>query len=117
DNDPIEVRFIQESLLQYYKSQFQSADIAYFFVTPEACEKNWVDNYHKDSEGNMIFTEGLESRLSYIDLPFRSEKIQIHHGRTEEEFWEIFQAVYHKIEPEDEIIFDVTHSFRALPMF
>lgn len=37
-------------------------------------------------------------------------------GKTEDEFWRIFETIVATVEPKDEVIFDVTHSFRSIPL-
>lgn len=44
------------------------------------------------------------------------EAIKIPEGLNEEEIWEIFNIVFEKLENGDEVIYDITHSFRSLPM-
>ena len=44
------------------------------------------------------------------------EKVGIPGGSSVEEFWEIFETVNEHIPEEAEIVFDVTHSFRSLPL-
>jgi len=41
--------------------------------------------------------------------------VDIPEGRTENELWEIFEKIIDVINPQDEIYFDITHSFRSLP--
>ncbi len=41
--------------------------------------------------------------------------VDIPDGRNEAELWQIFTAVADAVEPEDRVIFDITHGFRSLP--
>jgi CRISPR-associated Csx2 family protein len=115
------VRFVQESLLQHYSSALSSDDKVFFFTTDEATKKNRENDGHavKDSDGKWqtLQRQGLKERLESINLKCSFEKVRIEDGKSENELWSIFQTVYGKIEPNDELIFDVTHSFRVLPMF
>src|SRR5690606_12368407 len=43
-------------------------------------------------------------------------KVLIPDGISESEIWGIFQIVFDQLQNKDEIIYDVTHSFRSLPM-
>lgn len=38
-------------------------------------------------------------------------------GQSEDELWQIFEAVVNSVEPGETIILDVTHSFRSIPLF
>jgi CRISPR-associated DxTHG motif protein len=44
------------------------------------------------------------------------EKISIPDGRNEKELWDIFNAIALKIPEDSELVLDVTHGFRSLPM-
>lgn len=44
------------------------------------------------------------------------EKVDIPEGVSEEEIWRIFQIVFDILQENDRVIFDVTHSFRSIPM-
>lgn len=43
-------------------------------------------------------------------------KIKIPEGSSEKEIWDIFNIVFHQLKEEDELTYDVTHSYRSLPM-
>ena len=49
-----------------------------------------------------------ESKVPYLfaDIP---------NGTTDDELWQIFAALTEVLEPNDKVIFDITHSFRTLP--
>ncbi len=44
------------------------------------------------------------------------EKIRIRSGRNEDELWEIFESVVAILNEGDEVVFDITHAFRSLPV-
>ena len=44
------------------------------------------------------------------------KEVKIPEGKNEEELWEIFERINDNIDEEDVLIFDITHSFRSLPM-
>ena len=44
------------------------------------------------------------------------QTIAIPDGKDEDEMWEIFNALYEELKPGDGLYFDLTHSFRYLPM-
>ena len=43
-------------------------------------------------------------------------EVDIPDGKSEAELWEIFEAISEVVQEGDEIAFDITHSFRSLPM-
>lgn len=43
------------------------------------------------------------------------EVVPIPEGHSEEHLWEIFDALTGRIDEEDRVVFDITHSFRSLP--
>lgn len=44
------------------------------------------------------------------------DKIKIPTGSSEAEIWEIFRIIFDELQENDEVHFDITHSFRHLPM-
>ena len=51
-----------------------------------------------------------------MDLPCPVDTITIPDGKDEDEMWAIFNSVYETLKPNDELYFDLTHSYRYLPM-
>lgn len=47
----------------------------------------------------------------------QAKDIDIPSGQSEDELWQIFEAVVNSVEPRETIILDVTHSFRSIPLF
>lgn len=69
-------------------------------LTPEAkAHDNW----------QWLQAWGQEHHVSIlpIDIPI---------GATEDEQWQIFEAMTEKLEQSDRVIFDITHGFRSLPV-
>ena len=121
------VRFVQEALIEQVCEGWNTDDRIFIFCTsqektgePGSKEINWLDNGQprpaEDTE-----RVGLEHRLQ--DLKTRMglqpliEQVDIEAGFSEEEIWNIFDVVYSKLEPGDQIYFDVTHAFRSIPLF
>lgn len=90
-------KFIQASLCSIFKDEIESVCV---FTTNGAKGKHWgcLEEEVKKVSDNTP---------SNIDIP---------DGKSEEEIWQIFEAVYNEIEEGDNIIFDVTHSFRSIPI-
>jgi len=94
------VEFIQEALIKIFFEPFDNNSFLLFFLTSKAKEVNW---------------EKLKQRLSKYPSNQICE-IDIPDGRTEEEIWEIFEKLYDNIPYNSDIIFDITHAFRSIPM-
>ncbi len=89
------VKFIQSATAK--KAQ---CDKHFIFCTEDAGKKHWEE-----------FCREFEASNSLVP-----EKVTIPNGATEDELWEIFDIVRKKIPENAEIVFDVTHSFRSLPI-
>ncbi len=107
------VTFIQEALVRMLCKDWHENDRICIFCTKDAEERNWQD---KAESQRANFENGLYSRLLALNLKPKIEKISIPEGRSEEEILNIFQIVFETLEENDHIIFDITHSFRSLPM-
>lgn len=106
------MRFIQEALISNLCQHWTAEDEIVIFCTKVSQECNWLD---REQEGVNI--EGLHSRIKQLHLPVHIDMVEIPEGFSEEEIWGIFDKVYNKLQKDDNIYFDVTHSFRSIPMF
>ena len=121
------VRFVQEALIEQLCRDWTAKDRILIFCTSKETtgengskEINWLDNgqarISDDSE-----RIGLEHRLqdlkSSMGLQTPIEQVDIEAGFSENEIWGIFDTVYRKLQPGDDIYFDVTHAFRSIPLF
>ena len=76
--------------------------------TPEQITVFVTPIVKKDENGYLEYLEKeLGSGLCIRDIP---------NGNSTEELWEIFNVCENAIEAEDEIILDITHAFRSLPL-
>ena len=100
-------KFIQEALVKIVCDNWDKDDKVIIFLTRDAEKENW----YNDSDISRRLKTNLESVSRLEVIP-----ISIPDGKTEEEIWEIFDIVSDQIEEYDEIIFDITHSFRSIPM-
>lgn len=57
---------------------------------------------------------GLQGRLSRLGKPL--VPVDITEGRSEEDQWRTFAALADKIAPETEIVIDITHALRSIPV-
>ncbi|MFX1294495.1 MAG: TIGR02221 family CRISPR-associated protein [Promethearchaeota archaeon] len=110
------VRFIQEALISLFCKGWTSRDSVVIFLTKEAKERNWQDNGHLDKDGKPLLRDGLERRLKVLELPMTIFSIDIPNGNSEKEIWKIFEIIFEQIQEHDEILFDITHAFRSIPM-
>ena len=123
-----DTRFIQQATLEYLKVNnnwtTRNADGAIvdriiILLTNGAKGTNWDKNIAKRMNYKTGHEEdyvGLEQALQDMNLPCPIEIIDIPDGKNEEEMWKIFNAVYDALKPNDELYFDLTHSYRYLPM-
>jgi len=102
-------RFVQQALTELFCQEWNEKDKIKIFLTKEAEEKNW-------KTPNIYKKTGLEKTLLKINLKCKIEKVLIPEGKNEEELWEIFKIFLQNIDEKDKIIFDITHSFRSLPL-
>jgi CRISPR-associated Csx2 family protein len=110
DREVENVRFVQEATLGLYCRNWTSDDRIIIFTTDEANRKNWRDNGHKDP------CKGLKNCIGDLNLDANAKSILIPVGKSENEIWDIFRIVYDSLNREDEVIFDITHAFRSIPM-
>lgn len=115
-----ETRFIQQATLEYVKAhEWGATDTGIFLLTQRAKETNWDKTIASRQNMRLNISEsyeGLESILEKMELPFKCQSVYIHDGKDEDEMWGIFNEIFNQIEEGDELYFDLTHSFRYLPM-
>ena len=102
---PLEV-FIQKAILDLLQSEFDSGDAACVFLTPEAKQRNWLD---QDSR------PGLASQI-VERYPFPVGYRDINETSTKEGIDEVFMTIFDFLEEGDEVYLDITHSWRYLPL-
>jgi len=110
------VRFIQEAIASLFCTGWTEEDRIVIFLTKDARERNWVDNGHTDRDGKLLQREGLKHRLELLELRANIVPKDVLNGESEDEVWAIFDKVFNQINDGDEVIFDITHGFRSLPM-
>ncbi len=107
--------FIQEALVSVKCRDWNEADRIVVFCTGEAEKKNWRGT-GSAGENCPNFRRGLEYRLQNMGLKAKIEMVPIPDGKNEDEIMEIFSTVTSKINQGAEVILDITHSFRSLPL-
>ncbi len=118
--EPSEVRatrFAQEAVITTYAKDFELHDRIYIFTTNGALA-NWEDNYHTDpATKEPVYYEGLKTCLGRCDLKTQPKNIPVPDGRDQMELWKIFDDAFHLLNNGDELIVDITHGYRTLPLF
>lgn len=111
--------YIQEALLTMLKERGIAPDEVIVFTTQKSYEENWIKNKNVES-GKPGLKETLENIKLYQDENVgdinKIRNIMIPEGNSEKELWDIFNIIYNSIDENDELIFDITHSFRFMPM-
>ena len=85
--------FVQEAFVHWLKPE-----VTCVLLTEKARETHWNNLCQRLQEHTQIVE---------VDIP---------DGKSEAELWEIFEAISEVVQEGDEIAFDITHSFRSLPM-
>lgn len=115
------VRFVQEALIGFLCEGWTEEDKILIFVTggeDGSDKRNWQDGGQpRPVENPELENKGLKTCLDELHLKPSIEAVQISEGFSESDIWSIFDAVYEKLDENDEIYFDVTHAFRSIPMF
>jgi len=115
-----ETRFIQQATLEFNKcKEWDSNDIALILLTDKARETNWdksIQTRFNRIQNAYVPYPGLEALIDGMGLPFKAKDISIPDGKDEKEMWDIFNIMFNELEEGDELYFDLTHSFRYLPM-
>lgn len=93
------VTYIQEAILNIFCKDWDKSDVGFVLTTSDAKNKHW---------------QNLKSKLQ--KLPFLVDHIDIPTGSCEREIWDIFQKIIDIIKEEDEILIDITHGFRLMPI-
>lgn len=98
--------FVQEAILKQILTNEQISVTPIIFLTKEA-SLNWESN-----DQNL----GLKNALITANPKINPLSISILSGKTNDEIWNIFLAVFDQISDGDEVYFDITHGFRSLPL-
>lgn len=109
------VRFVQEASAALFCRDWTEDDRILIFTTDDAYKKNWLDNGH-EKNGKILERDGLVRRLNGLKLKPSIRNVMIREGHSEDEIWEIFQTLYDNLADDDVVTFDITHSFRSIPL-
>jgi len=101
------VNFVQEAMVKIFYKKYEKLDKVIIFLTKKARQINWEPETKEP---------GLKGCLKDLNLPFKLIDVEIPEGKSSEEIWKIFEIVYNSLQDEDNVILDITHGFRSLPM-
>lgn len=108
------VRFVQEATIEIECRNWGPDDRIRIFTTKEAHKKNWLDGGHFSDHGEPL--DGLKSCIGKLNLKASVKNVPIPDGKNETEFWSIFDKVFEEIHTGDEIVLDITHALRSIPL-
>ncbi len=80
----------------------KNVDQVVFLMTEQACAKHW---------------EKLQERFHSLEPVISITKRDIPDGKNETETWQIFDALVDTVPANSQVIFDITHAFRSIPLF
>lgn len=113
-----ETYFIQEAIAKIFCDTWTKKDTAIIFLTERAKKENYLENPKKKKPNTTEFEHrmGLEKDLMSSNCKFNLKSVDIKDGNSMDEIWENFDIIINEIEDGDEIIFDITHAFRYIPI-
>ncbi len=128
-----EQEFIQLAIIDRFLEQLKDDGKITIFLTDGARKRNWEDRPYGSGDlaslGRWIsgrkqeirenhMKKGMRTvlRENYPQLCGRVREVGISNAGTEREIWSVFDQIFRSIGEGDEIIFDVTHGFRSIPM-
>lgn len=107
-------KFIQTGLTELLLDNPTEERSVCIFLTKEAMKRNWQVEEEKRLPGLADELSSLQKRGPYNTVKVKTLGIQP--GFTKEEVWDIFEIVESQIQDGDQIYFDITHSFRSIPL-
>ena len=119
-----ETRFVQEAILEF--KEFGKGDRITILLTGTAKKANFLSgwkiekkrNYNTgETDAKIKYSVGLKDILEEkYKGQIEIETVDIPEGKEINEQWELFQKIFDNIEEGEEVIFDITHGFRTLPL-
>ena len=94
---PCKTPFVQTSLIRF----FGPFDQAVIFLTESAKSANW-----------RKLSKAAKEQCPECELV----PVDIKDGKNQDEMWETFETLLSCIDQDDEVVFDITHSFRSIPV-
>ncbi|MDM0483149.1 TIGR02221 family CRISPR-associated protein [Clostridium perfringens] len=102
DNKSFKTEYIQEAIAHIFCSDWGKEDKIIIFTTEKSAGLHWnAENTLKDR----------------LNKKFNATNRMIPFGSNSDEQWELFDTIFNSLEEGDEVIVDITQSFRTIPMF
>ena len=128
-----ERQFVQTAVIEHYKEELKEDGKITVFVTQKSKEMNLNDREYleRDKKASERWTSkkkndvniggekpGLLKEIRKLDEELRNKVNveQIPDGGNESEIWEQFGKIFEAVNKGDEIVFDITHAFRSIPL-
>lgn len=115
--------FVQIATLSMFCKNWEKEDAVYLFLTDTAKRKNWIEENENKYTGLETEIKNLQLKpvVQPIDIPENSimntnKENAISSKDIEQEIWTTFSIVFGVLQKDDEVIFDITHSLRYMPM-
>ncbi|NBB31242.1 TIGR02221 family CRISPR-associated protein [Cellulophaga sp. BC115SP] len=115
------IKYVQEAIIKLFCSDFTQNDVIFTFTTSLAYQMNYLDDGQWNNNSKQYDLPNIGLQTVYKNILGDSnnpqyQSLPIKEGFSEKEIWEIFETVSNVIENGDELILDITHAFRFLPM-
>lgn len=104
----IEENFFESKFVQHALTEHFAPDRCYIALTPTSKKDSTNPHTGKLKTSNWTLLQ-QSSKYGYSEL-------NINEDQTPESHFEILEAITSVIHPEDDLILDITHSFRSIPM-
>lgn len=126
-----EHEFVQLAFLEGMREELKNGARATIFVTKGSKSSNWEDRKYtgreidnppkwipKEKNIEHLMKTGLKTQIHELfgEDAEQIEMVEIPDGKSGEEIKGIFKIIYDCIGEDEKLIFDVTHSFRSIPM-
>lgn len=101
-------KYVQMAIIDHFKEELENSGKVSIFLTDRSFDVNWKENEEKKTLSSYLKSD------DYANIEI--EEIRIPNPDTDDDLWQIFNKIYENIDEDDEIVFDITHSFRSIPM-
>ncbi|GAA4829434.1 TIGR02221 family CRISPR-associated protein [Algivirga pacifica] len=109
------LRYVQEATARAFCKDWNEQGTIIVFTTEKARETHWNDNpISNENEGLQCRLKALIQEEGFKGMSYKN--VMIPDGLNEEGIWAIFETVFRELQKGDEVIFDITHAFRSIPM-
>ncbi len=107
-----EGRYVQTAIMELF--EFSESDEVIVCLSHASKLRNWQPFTFENGETNGGLKEELEQRFAHIPLTVIDG---IDDAYTDQDLWRIFDEMVGLVEEHDELILDITHSFRYVPVW